>query len=179
MPWNYTETEYIKIYRKLIDWEWYTDISVKTTFLHCLLRANWKDSQWHGISIKRGQFITSYKSFADECGLSYDQVRRAFLKLKRTGSLTWSSQGKSLLVSVVEWDEHQNQATIEPRLRTTKSQPKAKQKPTDIRTYKNNKEDKNNKAPSADPDEERFAGMTDEEITKILNSEGWVEDEYD
>lgn len=38
---------YIKIHRKMLDWEWYDDIPTKTLFLHLLLTANWKDSKWH------------------------------------------------------------------------------------------------------------------------------------
>lgn len=33
---------FIKISRKILDWEWYTDINTKTLFLHCLLKANFR-----------------------------------------------------------------------------------------------------------------------------------------
>lgn len=34
--------DYVKISRKILEWEWYTDINTKVLFLHILLKANWK-----------------------------------------------------------------------------------------------------------------------------------------
>ena len=31
--------DYVKISRKILDWEWYTDINTKVLFLHILLKA--------------------------------------------------------------------------------------------------------------------------------------------
>jgi hypothetical protein len=40
---------YIKLHRKLVDWEWYTDIPTKTLFIHLLLVANHKPNKWRGM----------------------------------------------------------------------------------------------------------------------------------
>ena len=61
---------YIKLFRKMTTWEWYTDIAIKSVFLHCLLQANYKDKKWKGIMIRRGQFVTSYTHLAEETGES-------------------------------------------------------------------------------------------------------------
>ena len=42
---------WIKVHRKLVDWEWYNDINVKVVFLHLLLTANHKEKQWKGQTI--------------------------------------------------------------------------------------------------------------------------------
>ena len=60
--WEYSDKEYIKVFRKMLQWEWYTDSKTKALFLHCLLKANWKDTKWKGMVIKRGQFVTSLPS---------------------------------------------------------------------------------------------------------------------
>ena len=75
---------FIKIHRKLLKWEWYSDINVRVLFFHCLLRANHKPERWQGIEINAGQFITSYGHLAKECGLTVQQVRTALDKLKIT-----------------------------------------------------------------------------------------------
>lgn len=52
---------FVKLHRKLIAWGWYQDYVVKDVFLHLLLTANFKDSQWRGITLKKGQLITGSK----------------------------------------------------------------------------------------------------------------------
>ena len=37
--------DYVKISRKILDWEWYTDINTKVLFLHILLKAKQKAQQ--------------------------------------------------------------------------------------------------------------------------------------
>ena len=43
---------YIKLYRSLLDWEWYDDTVTKCLFLHLLLTVNAYDEDWKGIVIK-------------------------------------------------------------------------------------------------------------------------------
>jgi hypothetical protein len=81
-------TGFIKLHRKLSDWEWYQDIPTKVLFLHLLLEANHKDKKWRGKIIKRGQLITGRKKLSQETGLSEQQVRTALDKLKSTNEIT-------------------------------------------------------------------------------------------
>ena len=94
MAFHYSAKEFIKVYRKLLDWEWYTDVNTKTLFLHCLLRANWKAGEWHGIHYNEGEFITSLPSISRETGLSIRQARSALTRLETTGELTSRTTGK-------------------------------------------------------------------------------------
>ena len=82
--WEFNDNEFVKIFRKMINWEWYTDVNTKTLFLHCLLKANWKPGSWKGQKYERGQFITSLPSLAKETGLSVQEVRTAISHLKET-----------------------------------------------------------------------------------------------
>ena len=65
---------WIKIYRKMLDWEWYRDVNTKSLFLHLLLIANSKDGEWQGVPIKRGQVATSLSSLARELGMSIQTI---------------------------------------------------------------------------------------------------------
>ena len=107
MAWNYTDTEYLKLYRKFVGWEWYQDINTKVLFVHCLLRANWKPGSWHGIEYKAGQFITSLPQLAKETGLSVMQVRTALKHLKLTGEVTDLQQANFRIITVKNWDRYQ------------------------------------------------------------------------
>ena len=61
---------FVKIYRKFVDWEWYTDINTKTLFLHLLLTVNYEEKKWRGTVIERGQIVTSLSSLSEETGLT-------------------------------------------------------------------------------------------------------------
>ncbi len=100
-------TGYIKLYRKFTEWEWYTNINVKTLFIHCLLVANFKTKNYQGIEIKRGQFMTSIKSLSVKTGLSERQVRTALDKLILTNELTSNSNNKYRIITVLNYNLYQ------------------------------------------------------------------------
>ena len=102
---------FIVIFRKLTEWEWYRNTNTKVVFLHCLLRANWKEGRFEGRLIRRGQFVTSYGSMAEDLGLTYDQVRRAIERLNRTHELTHEKIPQGLIITVKNWDQYQEYAT--------------------------------------------------------------------
>jgi len=54
---------FIKIHRKLLEWEWYDDNNVKVLFLHLLLKANYKDKKYRGETLKAGTVLTSRDIF--------------------------------------------------------------------------------------------------------------------
>lgn len=95
MAFKYSAKAFIKVYRKFMNWEWYTDTNTKALFLHCLLRANWEEGQWQGIHYDAGEFITSLPSLASETGLSIQQVRSALAHLTATGEITSKSTAKT------------------------------------------------------------------------------------
>ena len=57
------ESGYIKLYRSLLNWEWYDDINTKTVFLHLLLTVNIAKRQWHGITVQPSDFEGNCDSF--------------------------------------------------------------------------------------------------------------------
>lgn len=76
---------WVKVHRKLLDWEWFRDVNTSHLFLYCLLKANCKPGRFMGVDIKRGQFATSYAKICLETGLSLQQARTAINHLKITG----------------------------------------------------------------------------------------------
>lgn len=98
---------FIKLHRKMLDWEWYTDTNTKVLFLHCLFKANWKDGKWKGITVPRGSFITSRQKLAEELHMSEREVRTALTHLFSTNELTKSTSPKYTMITVVKYDEYQ------------------------------------------------------------------------
>ena len=163
--WEYSDHEYIKLFRRLLKWEWYTDVNTTKLFLHCLLKANWKDGSWHGYKYKRGQFITSLASLARETGLTVKEVRTALKHLERTGEVASWHDSKIRIITVISYDQYQQAGKPTGKQRASGGQARGKQGATDRRIYKNSKEYKEYKevAPSAfsendDTDEEEGWG---------------------
>jgi hypothetical protein len=132
---------YIKIYRKFKDWEWYTNINVKTLFLHCLIRANHKSINYQGIKIDRGEFLTSIRTLSIETGLSERQVRTALDKLVLTNELTSKSNNKYRIIKVLKYNEYQDVDKQSGKQVTGKRQ--ASDKP--LTTNNNEENEKNDK----------------------------------
>lgn len=122
---------FIKLYKKMLKWEWYDDPNTKILFIHCLLRANWQETRWHGQVLKPGQFITSLESLAKETKLTINQVRTALEHLKTTGEITSSSQARYRIITVVKWNEYQADHKLNHKLGTSKPQADHKLTTTD------------------------------------------------
>lgn len=93
---------FVKLRRALVDWEWYTDVNTCKLFFHCLIKANYSDKKWRGITIRRGEFITSIDKLAVETGLTASKVRTALQKLELTSDLkvvTTSKYSKVIVMS--------------------------------------------------------------------------------
>jgi hypothetical protein len=103
---------WIKLHRKFTDWEWYSDSNCVRVFLHCLLKANHKDKQWRGETVKRGEFLTGIELFSKEVSLSVQQVRTAFKKLESTGEINKRSTSKGSRIIVCNYNTYQDE--IEP-----------------------------------------------------------------
>ena len=131
---------FIKLHRKFIEWEWYTDNNVKILFLHLLLSVNHKDNKWRGQLVKKGSFITSYEKLAIATNLTIQQVRTALNKLKSTGEITYKSTSLNSIITINNWDEYQEnnkqnnkqitneQQTNNKRITTTKEYKELKER---------------------------------------------------
>ncbi len=102
-----TEIGYIKLHRKLLNWEWIENPNVLSIFVICLLKANHKANTWQGIEVPAGSLITSYEKLSAISGLSVRQVRTALDKLKMTGELTSKSTSRYSMISIKNWELYQ------------------------------------------------------------------------
>lgn len=129
---------WIKLHRKMLEWEWYKDIPVRILFEHCLLKANKENTKWHGVDIMRGSFITSIETLAFETGLTKMQVRTALKKLKITHEITHQTTRYYSIIIINNWDSFQGDNTQITRQVTRQ----ATRQITTAKEYKK-KEDKN------------------------------------
>lgn len=110
----YMDSWFIKIHRKILDWEWYDDINTTRLFTHLLFTVNWEDKKWHGIEIKRGEKLTSRDKLASESGLTPQQVRTALDKLKSTNEVTSKTTNKYTIVRLTNYELYQWKVTSKP-----------------------------------------------------------------
>lgn len=99
-----TTEGYVKLPRTMLEWGWLDDGNTLKVYLVLLLSANWKDTEWHGIKLKRGQLITSYPKLAEKCSLSVQEIRTVFNRLKSTGDITVITTSKFSIVTVNNYD---------------------------------------------------------------------------
>ena len=134
---------FIKLYRKITDWEWYTDVNTKSLFIHLLLIANHADQKWRGQVIKRGSLVTSYASLASQIGLSVSQVRTSLKKLEKTGDVASKTTNRNTVIMVLNYDLYQAVSQTNSKQMTNKSHTISQTDDNQIATNKNVKNDKN------------------------------------
>lgn len=119
---------FIKIDRKMLEWEWYGDINTKVLFWHMLLKANWKEGKFQGITVPRGSFISSINKLHKETGLTEREVRTAISHLKTTGEATSKATNKFTVFTVLNYDLYQSSD------KQNDNQPPSKRHSNDIQT---------------------------------------------
>lgn len=132
---------WIKIHRKFLDWQWFEKSEAVHLFLYLLLKANHKDSQWQGIDIKRGQFISSLGKISSDTGISLQSIRTLLNKLEKTNEIELKSTNKFTIVTICKYDCYQDENEETNKQLTNKQQTTNKQ----LTTNKNDKKEKNEK----------------------------------
>lgn len=139
------EQGFIKVYRSMLQWEWWDDLNTWRLFMTILIMANWKDKKWHGKTIPRGSLWTSLKSLSKRSGLSVRQVRVSLDKLIMTNEVTSEVTKRGRLVTVVNYDFYQS---VEENVTNTLTNSKANKRQsrdkvvTTTKEYKEYKESK-------------------------------------
>ena len=134
---------WIKLHRQFLEWEWFDSDEMVRLFLAILLMANHEDKKWHGITIRRGQILTSRDKLAEVTGLSAQQVRTCLSRFEKTGEITKKSTNKNTLITVSNYDRYQvREGCQQPTTnqQSTSNQPTINQQST---TNKNDKNEEN------------------------------------
>lgn len=105
------DNSFIKLYRKIDDWEWYKDIPTKVLFFHLLIKVNFTEKKWQGRDIKKWEIITSLDRLSHETGLTVMQVRTALNKLKSTHEITSQSTSTFTHIQLTKWEQYQGNIT--------------------------------------------------------------------
>lgn len=185
----YNNNGYVKLHRKMFEWEWWDDINTFRLFVTILLLANWKPKRWRGRVIPRGSCWTSIPELAKKSGLTYQQTRTALDKLISTGEITDKVTSRGRLITVANYDVYQSDAENVTDKITDKNadnqQTSNRQVNRQVTTTEEHKELKNYKELKEQQQGSRFAGidineiLTVEEIHKLANKYEHVNDLLD
>lgn len=151
---------WIKIHRKMLDWEWFTDTNTAHFFHFCILNANTEDVNWKGIIIERGAFVSTLANMCKRTGLTIQQTRTAISHLKSTHEITCEATNEYTKITVCNYEKYQinikenNTATNKRSNRQSTNEQHSEQQTsnTDIRSIEDI-EDKKNIYSSTDVEE--------------------------
>ena len=169
--------DWIKLYRKIGDWEWYQDAKMVHLFVHLMLKASFMDGR--GLS-DSWQLCTSLRVLSKETGLSLQNIRSCIGKLQRTGEITFRTlpTHQQSIITICNSDSYQaskrQTAPIAPQLRpdvapiAPQLRPNCAPMPPLPKEYKNirNKESKKINNNNARAHEEDFVDFSEKETSK-------------
>jgi len=171
---------WIKLHRKLIEWEWFHQPEMLLVFIYLLLKANHQDGTWQGIPIKKGQLVTGRKRLSEETGLSEQKIRGCLKRLKSTSDITIKPTNRFSLITICNYCTYQpdvitaNQPASQPaNQQITNKQPTDNQQ---ITTNNKVKKEKNDKTKTKKPLD---FSLTKESIEKLFIDELSPETQYE
>ena len=130
---------WVKVHRKLIEWEWFNDSKMVHLFMYLLVSANHKDGNFQGQEVKRGQFITGRNKISSITGISNQSIRTCLKRLESTNEITIKSTNKNSLITLLRYDLYQSEETTnqQPNKQITNDQPATNQQLTTNKNVKN------------------------------------------
>ena len=145
---------WIKIHRKIMDWEWYDNQAMVQIWVHLLLEANYEPKKWHGITIERGQLVTTLDYLSSTTGLSVQQTRTCLDRLASSQQITRKSTNKYTIITICNYDSYQSIEDAEQQTNNnqiTNEQQTNNKQITTTKEYKEREEIQNNITPPIIP----------------------------
>ena len=102
------------------EFEWLDSPNICYCFFRLLLMANYKDSRWQGIDVKRGQLLTGRKALSVELNLTEKEVRTCLEKLKKSGYIDQQTTNRYTIITICNYDIWQDCTNT---MRPTNGQP--------------------------------------------------------
>ena len=130
-----TSEGWIKIHRKLAQWEWADDPNMVALWIHLLLAANYEQTEWHGVTLERGQLATTRKKLSETTGISDQSLRTLIKRLVECNQINVKSTNKFTIITICKYDDYQLlEEVIQPTInqQSTNNQPTINQQSKEI-----------------------------------------------
>lgn len=176
-----------KLNRDFLQWEWYKREGAVQVYLFLLLNANYEPKNWEGITIERGQVVTSISKICEGTGLSTRKTRTLLKLFEKSQFLTIKSTNKYSIITVCNYDSYADEGFKVDK--QTDNQPTNNRQSTD-NNIRNNRKNINNilladESAKTNTEEDKFiddlkidyprvmsmkAPLTFEQCTKLVNN---------
>ena len=156
---------WIKIHRKMVDWEWYSNPTTFCVWMHLLIEASHEYKVWRGFTIAPGQLIASVKSLSRSTGLSVQQVRTALRNIQTTHEITIVATNRFSIITICKYDEYQ---VLSGKHQQTRQQTKAHPNNTI-----NNNIEEHQEHQDLSKDIERFSEPSVDEVKGYIAEKGY------
>lgn len=131
------EGGYIKLYRKMTKWQWYSDEVMFRVFMHLLLTANYEPAYWRDVKIERGQTVVSLAKLGATLNYSKDTVLKALKRLESSGEIIRRPTARYTIVTISNYNEYQD--------KPTDNRPQTDRRVDPLKEVKKNKKNKEEK----------------------------------
>ncbi len=132
---------WIKIHRRLKEWEWYHDSKMVHLFIHLLISANHKDKKWMGNNVKRGQLIVGLNSLNNDTGITIQSLRTCLKRLEETKEISIKTTNRFTIITLCKYESYQVEQQTTNKQLTNKQQTTNKQLTTNKKVKKEKKEE--------------------------------------
>lgn len=132
---------WIKLHRKLLEWEWFDEPNTLSVFIYLLLSARHNIGSWRGIEIGVGQIITSKGKIAEATGLSAQEVRTTLARLEGTHEIEIQATNKYSIITICNYASYQaDEDSVQQTTQQTTQQTNNKQITNKQQTNNNKQE---------------------------------------
>ena len=99
---------YIKLFRKISEWEHYKDGNTMRLFLHLLINAVHDNQTAYDVPLKRGQYFTSSRRLQEDLNISTKYITESIRKLKQSGEIETERCRWGTIFTIVNYDDYQS-----------------------------------------------------------------------
>ena len=99
---------WVALHRQFTQWEWFEKPEMVQLFIYLLISATHEEMQWRGVTIKRGQIVTSLDKIKAATGLSTSKIRTCLERLKLTNEIASETTNQYRVITICNYDKYQN-----------------------------------------------------------------------
>lgn len=99
--------DWIKLHRKVIESQVFSDGELFRLWTYLLVRANYKPSFFRGVRVEIGQVAFSQRMLVETLGVSRGTIQRHLKKLEDMGNITVNASRDFSVVTISQWSSYQ------------------------------------------------------------------------